>query len=57
MRFYCEEIRSGTVELGGVEAHHLGHVRRLGVGDEVLVYVPGKARHFGMEIEETLIER
>ena len=38
MRFYCEEIRSGVVELGGVEAHHLGHVRRLGVGDEVELF-------------------
>ena len=38
MRFYCEEIRSGTVELGGVEAHHLSHVRRLGVGDAIELF-------------------
>lgn len=32
-------------------------IAKLGVGDEILVYTSDKARHFGMEIEETIIER
>jgi len=32
-------------------------ISRLEVGDEVLVHVKGTARHFGMEVEETVIER
>ena len=32
-------------------------VELLEVGDEILVHVKGTARHCGMEVEETVIER
>ncbi|MBS0626447.1 MAG: 16S rRNA (uracil(1498)-N(3))-methyltransferase [Verrucomicrobia bacterium] len=34
-RFYCENLRDSTASLEGAELHHLAHVMRVRVGDEV----------------------
>lgn len=38
LRFYCETLRPGQVELGTEESRHLGSVRRLGVDEDVQVF-------------------
>jgi 3-dehydroquinate synthase II len=45
-----------TITLMGKDGRPVS-IAKLKVGDEVLVYTPRKARHFGMEIEESIIER
>ncbi|HJN66231.1 MAG TPA: RsmE family RNA methyltransferase, partial [Pirellulales bacterium] len=38
-RFFSESpIAEGSVQIAGAEAHHLLHVLRLGVGDEVMLF-------------------
>jgi len=37
-RFFCDSICRGTVELAGVEAHHLADVLRLSVGEKVELF-------------------
>jgi 3-dehydroquinate synthase II len=45
-----------TITLVGADGKPVS-IARLKVGDEIMVHAPQKARHFGMEIEESIIER
>lgn len=45
-RFFVPDLRGDReVEIHGEEAHHLFHVLRLGLGDEIVVF-DGEGRHF-----------
>ena len=45
-----------TITLIGADGKPVS-IARLKVGDEIMIYAPQMARHFGMEIDETIIER
>ncbi len=45
-----------TIKLVGVDGRHIS-VSELKAGDEVLVWIGKKARHFGVEVEEFILER
>ncbi len=45
-----------TIKLIAPEGRHVS-VSELNVGDEVLVWIGTKSRHFGMEVEEFIIEK
>lgn len=38
IRFYCNPLCEGAVELTGTEAHHLANVRRLAEGDKIELF-------------------
>lgn len=50
-RFFCPEVAGSTILLTASEAHHLGHVMRAAVGDQVRVF-DGKGHEYLCAIEK-----